>query len=183
MNKFTGTLNSPPVPVISSNVERPFSVNGDTFLNAAAALQRACDVQFNACADVANSGGGSTVADCQTQENQCFAANSVSKRRRRLRRAALDTGSCGSPAIKFANGLDGRTQPAFAPINDVDFNHGSALAPSVITSFICQQLNDKCKAPQTTIDDCNAGATAANALTGQAAVNAFNSALGVSTCT
>jgi hypothetical protein len=29
------------------------------------------------------------------------------------RAAALDTGSCGSPEIQFANGLDGRNEPSF----------------------------------------------------------------------
>jgi hypothetical protein len=60
----------------------------------------------------------------------------------------LDLGSCSNPTVKFANGLDGRKEPAFAPNNAADFNHGSALNIGVISSFICQQLNDKCKAGQ-----------------------------------
>lgn len=41
-----------------------------------------------------------------------------------------------------------------------------------------QQLQDKFKAPQQTIDTCNQAATAAQAQTGQAAADAFNSGLG-----
>ena len=43
-----------------------------------------------------------------------------------MRRAA-DFGACGSPAIKFAAGLDGRKEESFAAVNQADFNHGSAL--------------------------------------------------------
>jgi len=64
----------------------------------------------------------------------------------------LDLGSCGSPEIQFANGLDGRKEPSFQglsisrpyspyfiliifiAINQGDFNHGSALNIGVITS-------------------------------------------------
>jgi hypothetical protein len=60
----------------------------------------------------------------------------------------LDFGSCSNPTIKFANGLDGRNQPAFAPVNAADFNHGSALNIGVIASFICGQLQSACKASQ-----------------------------------
>lgn len=97
-----------------------------------------------------------------------------------VRRATLDTGSCGSPEIKFANGLDGRTQPAFAPV-DSSFNHGSALNIGVISGFICQQLNDKCKAPQATLDTCTQAQSAASQVTGGAAADAFNAAFGIQT--
>lgn len=91
----------------------------------------------------------------------------------------VDTGSCGSPEIEFGAGFDGRKENSFAPVNTADFNHGSALKPAVITSFICGQLASKCKADQATVDACNEGAAAANAASGQAAVDAFNAALGV----
>jgi len=55
---------------------RPFSVNGDTFVNEAAAKQRACAVQNNQCANAVNSGkvAGQTVQDCNAQEVACNAA-------------------------------------------------------------------------------------------------------------
>ncbi|EXJ67981.1 uncharacterized protein A1O5_08595 [Cladophialophora psammophila CBS 110553] len=90
----------------------------------------------------------------------------------------LDLGSCPDPTIIFADGLDGRNQPAFEPHDLTLFPHGSALNIKVITDFICQQLNDKCKASQQALDACNQGATAAQAQTGQAAADAFNQALG-----
>ena len=41
---FTGDLGGPPPPVISSAGDRPFSVNGNTFVNIGAAIQRSCSV-------------------------------------------------------------------------------------------------------------------------------------------
>jgi hypothetical protein len=90
---------------------------------------------------------------------------------------ALNLGSCSDPTIKFANGLDGRNQPAFIANNQKDFNHGSALNIGVISDFICQQLKDKCKADAAALTACANGQTAASTLTGQAAADAFNSAL------
>ena len=92
--------------------------------------------------------------------------------------SSLDLGSCANPTIIFANGLDGRNEPAFAPADETTFTHGSALGIKVITDFICQQLQTKCKASQATIDACNQGATAAQGTSGQAAADAFNAALG-----
>ena len=92
--------------------------------------------------------------------------------------SSLDLGSCANPTIIFANGLDGRNEPAFAPADEMTFTHGSALGIKVITDFICQQLQTKCKASQASIDACNQGATAAQGSSGQAAADAFNAALG-----
>lgn len=177
VNAFTGSVGSAPVPVISSNAERPFSVNGATFLNQGAAIQRACDVQKNACANAANSGADASisVSDCETQQQECVAQQNGAKRRQ----AAADTGDCGSPAISFGKQSDRPNEDAFAPVDTADFNHGSALKPAVITDFICQQLGSKCGASDATVQACNEGADAANSLSGQAAADAFNAALGV----
>ncbi|KAK4098341.1 hypothetical protein N658DRAFT_509678 [Parathielavia hyrcaniae] len=82
---FTGSLGGPPPPVEStSGAARPFAVKGATFLNAGAALQRSCAVQKNACANAANAGqfpGGTQ--QCDAQEDQCRAANSLRRLRRR----------------------------------------------------------------------------------------------------
>ncbi|KAL8949919.1 MAG: hypothetical protein Q9222_004008 [Ikaeria aurantiellina] len=72
---FTGALGGLPPPVIESSGDRPFSVNGNTFVNSGAALQRSCAIQHNACANAANSGeldGG--VGQCDAQEKDCNAA-------------------------------------------------------------------------------------------------------------
>jgi hypothetical protein len=76
LQTFTGSLGGAATPVTNSgNADRPFEVNGDTFVNLSAALQRSCDEQFNACADQANSGSSTvSVAQCQTQESGFFPA-------------------------------------------------------------------------------------------------------------
>ncbi|KAG8168059.1 hypothetical protein KVR01_003748 [Diaporthe batatas] len=184
---FTGNLGgAAPAVVDSGDAKRPFSVNGATFVNEGAAIQRSCAVQHNACANAANSGQGDfSVADCGTQEDECNAAASAKKLRRttrklRARQANLDFGSCSNPAIEFAAGLDGRKEEAFAPADSADFNHGSALNIKVISGFICGQLESKCKASADAVSACNDAASAADAEKGQAAADAFNSALGVS---
>lgn len=199
---FTGTLGGAAPPVVSSTGTRPFEVNGDTFVGSAAALGRSCDIQHNACANAANSGklaGG--VAQCEAQLSDCETANALRRRQLRLRARALnrraaehnaatdaslnkrqlDFGSCTDPSIIFATSLDGRTGEAFAPHNEADFNHGSALNIGVISSFICQRLSDSCKAPAATVQACQSGAAAASAVTqDQTAADTFNAALGVS---
>lgn len=187
VQKFTGALGGAAPPVeFTQGADRPFAVNGATFLNEGAAIQRSCDVQHNACANAANSGqiaGGS--AQCETQNSACKAANPAKKVRRtssKARRAALDTGSCGSPAIKFAVGLDGRKDASFEAVNQADFNHGSALNIKVISDFICGQLQSKCKASAATVASCKSASSAAQAAAGgkaQASADAFNAALGV----
>ncbi|UKZ80015.1 hypothetical protein TrVFT333_007779 [Trichoderma virens FT-333] len=210
---FTGTLGGPAPPVISGTGNRPFSVNGNTFVNAGAALGRSCDIQHNACADAVNSGklsGG--VGQCDDQNNQCKAAatsgasnsnagnnnsnasnsgannassgsnagNGNAGNASAGSNATGNFGSCSNPSIKFANGLDGRTEPAFAPVNEADFNHGSALNIKVIADFICDRLNSSCKAGAAVVSTCQSASAAASQLTGQAAADAFNKALGVS---
>ncbi|TVY84682.1 hypothetical protein LSUE1_G000710 [Lachnellula suecica] len=173
---FTGTLGGAAPPVVSSTGDRPFSVNGDTFVNSGAALQRSCSVQNNACSNAVNSGSLSgSVSDCGAQETACNAAAATKKAR-----AALDFGSCSNPAIEFAAGLDGRNENSFQAVDQTDFNHGSALNIGVIASFVCGQLSSKCKAGADAIAACATAQTAAAAATGQASADAFNAALGVS---
>ncbi|KAK8127630.1 hypothetical protein PG984_008738 [Apiospora sp. TS-2023a] len=179
LNKFTGSTGSAPVPITSDTSSKPFGVNGSQFVNLGAAAQRACDVQKNACANAVNGGKDNSikVSDCDAQQQQCVSANGGKKRRAA---GGLDTGSCGSPAIQFSSNLaDRKGESAFVPVNTKDFAHGSAQKPAIITQFICQQLGSKCKASAATVSECNAAAKAADAATGQAAANAFNSALGV----
>lgn len=70
---FTGALGGvEATPVLDSgNEDRPFEVNGDTFVNIGAALQRSCDQQFNGCANLANGGDADfSTADCQAQKGK-----------------------------------------------------------------------------------------------------------------
>ncbi|KAF2642719.1 hypothetical protein P280DRAFT_272493 [Massarina eburnea CBS 473.64] len=74
---FTGALGGvSATPVLDSgNADRPFAVKGDTFVNVAAALQRSCDQQNNACMNLVNGGQADFEgADCQDQKQQCDAA-------------------------------------------------------------------------------------------------------------
>ncbi|KAF6805129.1 hypothetical protein CSOJ01_09696 [Colletotrichum sojae] len=194
---FTGNLGGPPPPVVSSAADKPFEVNGDTFLNAGAALQRSCAVQHNACANAANSGSADvSVADCDAQEDDCLAAASLKKLRRsssvgsqgrrmriasrasvKSRQAGLDFGECQDPSIQFVEGLDGRQEASFGPVGD--FQHGSALNINIISSFVCGQLQSRCKAGDEAVAACEEGQADAQGLEGQAAADAFNAALGL----
>ncbi|KAJ0385221.1 hypothetical protein COL922a_006817 [Colletotrichum nupharicola] len=193
---FTGDLGGPPPPVTSDAAsDKPFSVNGATFVNAGAALQRSCAVHHNACADAANSGSEDiTVADCDAQEDDCLAATSLKKLRRsssvgsegrKMRIASnaiktrqnLDFGECQGPSIEFAAGLDGRKEASFGPAGD--FEHGSALNINIISSFICGQLSSSCQASDDAVAACEQGQADAQGLQGQAAADAFNTALGL----
>ncbi|KAI1766284.1 hypothetical protein GGR53DRAFT_528758 [Hypoxylon sp. FL1150] len=58
----------------SGDASRPFAVNGNTFVTQAAAKQRSCDIQNNACSDAANAGASFTLADCQAQLATCQAS-------------------------------------------------------------------------------------------------------------
>ena len=178
---FTGTIGgAAPPPVISGTGERPFSVDGDTFVGVAAARGRACDKQHNACANAANSGaiaGG--VQQCDAQNILCKSVNNLRKRAAPAPRAALDLGTCSDASIVFEEGLDGRNQAAFIAANQGDFQHGSALAIGVIAGFICQRLGSPCGAPADVQASCTAASIAAVATTqNQAAADVFNAILG-----
>ena len=70
----SGDLGGEAPPVLESGKkDRPFCVKGKTFANAGAAVQRACDIQFNKCADAANADqlDGKTVQDCEAQKARC----------------------------------------------------------------------------------------------------------------
>ncbi|KAI2466769.1 hypothetical protein F4781DRAFT_339249 [Annulohypoxylon bovei var. microspora] len=63
-----------PAVTKSGDASRPFAVNGNTFVNQAAATQRSCDIQNNACSDAANAGASFKLSDCQAQQQACIAA-------------------------------------------------------------------------------------------------------------
>ncbi|KAN0120026.1 hypothetical protein V8E51_002234 [Hyaloscypha variabilis] len=73
-----GGIAAPPI-TDSGDSTRPFEVNGNTFVNKSAAVQRSCDIQFNACADAFNAGtaSGFNISDCQTQEDTCISSQSA----------------------------------------------------------------------------------------------------------
>ena len=72
----SGTLGGEaPFVVASGDSQRPFSVNGNTFTDAASAVERSCSIQFNLCADAFNRGAlpGRTLKDCDDQKAGCTA--------------------------------------------------------------------------------------------------------------
>ncbi|KAH8824865.1 hypothetical protein DL96DRAFT_147912 [Flagelloscypha sp. PMI_526] len=74
LQTFTGALGDIKPPAVNRG-GKGFVVEGsDDFLNVAAALGRSCDIQHNKCANLANSGGGFSVGDCDQQNNECHAA-------------------------------------------------------------------------------------------------------------
>ncbi|KAJ4389253.1 hypothetical protein N0V93_006718 [Gnomoniopsis smithogilvyi] len=77
LQTFTGTLGGAAPPVVNNgDAKRPFTIDGDTFVNLNGALGRSCDRQKNACASLANSGDATvtSVAQCDDQNAQCHAA-------------------------------------------------------------------------------------------------------------
>ncbi|KAK3946011.1 hypothetical protein QBC46DRAFT_64192 [Diplogelasinospora grovesii] len=173
VQSFAGSLGGPPPPVISSAGDRPFSVDGNTFVGLDAALGRSCDVQHNACANAANKGeleGG--VGQCDQQSTEC--RQSSSKRRKR----ELSLGECTDPTILFQKS-DDRNETAFIAANQNDFNHGSALNIGVIADFICQRLASPCQAGEEVQKTCSSASAAAVATDqDQKAADVFNGILG-----
>ena len=172
VQSFTGALGGIAPAVVSSAGDRPFTVNGNTFVKAGAAIQRSCDIQHNACANAANSGSIEvSVADCDAQQATCAAFDTLRRRsvalnegyaKLRRRQAAIDTfGTCTDPSIVFETGLDGRDSAAFIASNQDDFNHGSALGVGIIAGFICQRLSDSCKASADVVASCTSASAAA----------------------
>ncbi|KAI0303720.1 hypothetical protein B0F90DRAFT_1626162 [Multifurca ochricompacta] len=97
--------------------------------------------------------------------------------------SAADFGKCSTPEIKFAVGLDGRKETAFAPMDQISYNHGSADNIGVITQFMCDALTNTCAASQAAKTLCamaQAAANAATPLTG-AQADAFNVVFGQTT--
>ena len=87
-------------------------------------------------------------------------------------------GNC-DPTITFGIPSDGRQEEAFEPTDLSTFNHGSAQKIDIISQFICSQMSNKCDVDAAAVSTCDDAASAASGLTGQAAADAFNSALGL----
>jgi hypothetical protein len=108
-------------------------------------------------------------------------ACSARKTRRMTRRQAAggaDFGSCADASIVFGIPSDGRQEDAFEAADLTNFPHGSALNIGVISSFICDQLVNKCDANQAAVTQCDTADAASKGLKGQAAADAFNKAIG-----
>jgi len=185
LQTFTGSVGAAPVAITNSgNADRPFDVNGDTFVNFAAAAQRTCDVQFNACANVANGGSATvSVSDCTTQKTACQAAQdsaavtSFTKRGIALSpRAAFDnlqtfTGAVGSAPVAITN--SGNADRPFDVNGDTFVNFAAAAQRSCDVQFnACANVANGGSAT-VSVSDCTTQKTACQAAQNSAAVTSF----------
>lgn len=135
---------------------------------------------FGSCFAIASPGAGGGGARTQRGSQRRSFADKHGNSRRGVRgvlprAGAADFGNCDVPKIAFGL-FDGRKENSFAPVGS-DFIHGSALNPGIITGFICSQLNGQCKANAVALGDCQAAIDATKGLSGQAAADAFNTAV------
>lgn len=63
-----------PAVTDSGDSSRPFSVNGNSFISKASAVQRACDIQRNSCFNAINGGqgNGASTSECDAQVQACI---------------------------------------------------------------------------------------------------------------
>ncbi|KAJ4303696.1 hypothetical protein N0V90_002597 [Kalmusia sp. IMI 367209] len=136
----------------------------------------ACDAQNagNAADDAADAGNADDAA------NNAGNANDAADNAGNAAAGAADFGSCADPTVVFGTPSDGRQEDAFEAADLTNFPHGSALNIGVISSFICDQLVNKCQANQAAVDTCDQADAAVKAagLSGQAAADSFNKGLG-----
>ncbi|KAK4229047.1 hypothetical protein QBC38DRAFT_473578 [Podospora fimiseda] len=73
LQAFTGALGGLGASAIlnSGDPDRPFEVDGDTFIDFDTAANRACDNQKNRCAEAANNLKQFSVGDCDRQSETC----------------------------------------------------------------------------------------------------------------
>ncbi|KAB8255750.1 hypothetical protein BDV32DRAFT_153983 [Aspergillus pseudonomiae] len=88
-----------------------------------------------------------------------------------------DYGTCSDPTIRWADGLDGRTEYSWTTNNQNDFPHGSSTTLNTLLNFVCSHLRSPCNAPQATVNRCySAAAQVSNSgLKGEKASDLWNS--------
>ena len=91
----------------------------------------------------------------------------------------LDLGSCSNPSIKYGWDIDGSQRYGYLPANDDDFPHGWSPDIATIESFICNRLESPCNAPAETVQRCRESFNLYSGLSGDNAIDAWNSALGI----
>ena len=151
---------------------------GNAGNNAAAGNNNANAGNNNNAGNNANSGNNNANAG---NNNNAAAGNAASGNAASGNAAASGAAAFGNcdPTITFGIPSDGRQEEAFEPTDLSTFNHGSAQKIDIISQFICSQMSNKCDVDAAAVSTCDAAASAASGLTGQAAADAFNSALGL----
>lgn len=168
-NDLAGCINTLGLRVDDLSDEEILAAVGDNAGAGVAAGNATEAAAGNACAAV--------VDDNEEDDNQ-DAEDATEDASGNDARQADAFGGC-NPAIVFGTPSDGRQEDAFEAADLSTFSHGSALNIAVISNFICTQIGNKCEVDAAAISSCDAAAQAANGLKGQAAADAFNSALGV----
>ncbi|KAE8323478.1 hypothetical protein BDV39DRAFT_217725 [Aspergillus sergii] len=75
-----------------------------------------------------------------------------------------DYGTCSDPTIRWADGLDGRTEYSWITNDQDDFPHGSSSTINTLMDFVCNRLRSSCNAPQAAINRCYSAAARTAAL-------------------
>ncbi|KAF2011965.1 hypothetical protein BU24DRAFT_352891 [Aaosphaeria arxii CBS 175.79] len=156
-----------------------------------------------AVADVAGAGAGNATGNANANNNTgnaCNAGNAgnankgkgnanlgnanVGKGNANVGNANVGNANAGllqncNAAINFGATSDGRKEDAFEPADLSLFNHGSAQNIGIISSFICQQISNRCDVGASIATTCQSAIQASTGLVGAAAANAFNAALGL----
>ena len=104
---------------------------------------------------------------------------SISQRSQAHHCRHVDFGSCSNPAIKYGWDIDGSQRYGYLPTNDNDFPHGWSPDIATIESFICNRLESPCNAPPETVQRCREAFNLYSGLSGDNAISAWNSALGI----
>ncbi|KZT03200.1 uncharacterized protein LAESUDRAFT_762180 [Laetiporus sulphureus 93-53] len=156
------------VPTVTVTVTATVSVN----VAAASSVAATTSAATSALTNVAAVSASSTATSSAAAASSTLSASQIG-----------DFGSCSIPEIEFGTGFDGRTETAFQPVNQTSYNHGSADAIAVITSFMCDALTNTCGANALAKSTC---ATAAEAASSAAAgtgaqADAFNAVFGITT--
>ncbi|CAN9461309.1 unnamed protein product [Alternaria alternata] len=151
--------------------------------NGTAAAGNAAAGNNNAGNNNANAGNNNNAGNNANagNNNNAAAGNAASGNAASGNAAASGAAAFGNcdPTITFGIPSDGRQEEAFEPTDLSTFNHGSAQKIDIISQFICSQMSNKCDVDAAAVSTCDDAASAASGLTGQAAADAFNSALGL----
>ncbi|KAE8421549.1 hypothetical protein BDV36DRAFT_292197 [Aspergillus pseudocaelatus] len=88
-----------------------------------------------------------------------------------------DYGTCSDPTIRWADGLDGRTEYSWITNNQDDFPHKSSTTINTLMVFVCNRLRSPCNASQAVVDRCYsaAGQVSNRGLKGEKASDLWNS--------
>ncbi|TYJ51452.1 hypothetical protein B9479_007975 [Cryptococcus floricola] len=97
-----------------------------------------------------------TSATAAITASSSSAADSTATSSTNAAAADIDIGDCTDFSMTFAGGLDNRAADEFTfePTDQTNFNHGSALNPSIITTAMCDTFVNACAKSASTRDAC-----------------------------